>query len=234
MREYVQCVQAIFKTFQNSKEPTYFEGKHYKYTMAPPVFTAGPIEHPHVPIHLAAVNPYMSRLGGELCDGVFAHPACTAKYIREAMLPQIAKGAHKAGRSPAEVEIIGAPIIVTGKDKEEIDHERQLLKRRVAFYGSTRTYHPIFEVHGCGDLGRELHALSVENRWDEMAKRIPDAIADEFATIGYVDEIGARLKERWGDLLTTLNLPTDFPLRTREDERRAGDMIELLHAPCRS
>jgi len=232
MREYVQCVQAIFKTFQNNKEPTYFEGKHYKYTMAPPVFTAGPIENPHVPIHLAAVNPYMSRLGGELCDGVFAHPACTAKYIREAMLPQIAKGAYKAGRSPAEVEIIGAPIIVTGKNKEELDQERQLLKRRVAFYGSTRTYHPIFEVHGCGDLGRELHALSVENRWDEMVKRIPDAIADEFATIGYVDEIGARLKERWGDLLTTLNLPTDFPLHTRDDERRVADMIELLHAPC--
>ena len=59
----------------------------------------------------------MSRLGGELGDGVFAHPACTAKYIREAMLPQIAKGAHKAGRSIAEVEMIGAPIIVTEKTK---------------------------------------------------------------------------------------------------------------------
>jgi alkanesulfonate monooxygenase SsuD/methylene tetrahydromethanopterin reductase-like flavin-dependent oxidoreductase (luciferase family) len=150
------------------------------------------------------------------------------------MLPQIAKGAHKAGRSLAEIEIIGAPIIVTGKNKEELEQERQLLKRRVAFYGSTRTYHPIFEIHGWGDLGRELHALSVENRWDDMVKRIPDAMAEEFATVGYLDEIGAKLKERWGDLLTTLNLPTDFPLHGREDERRAGEMVELLHAPCRS
>ena len=59
-------------------------------------------------------------------------------------------------------------------------------------------------------------------------------MADEFATVGYLDEIGAKLKERWGDLLTTLNLPTDFPLHDAEDERRAGEMIELLHAPCRS
>jgi probable F420-dependent oxidoreductase len=234
MREYVQCVQAIFKTFQHPKEPTFFEGTHYKYTMAPPVFMAGPIEHPHVPIHLAAVNPYMSRLGGELCDGVFAHPACTAKYIREAMLPQIAKGAHKAGRSLAEVDIIGAPIIVTGKDKEDLAAERQLLKRRVAFYASTRTYHPIFEVHGWGELGHELHTLSLENRWEDMVKRIPDEMAEEFATVGYIDEIGAKLKERWGDLLTTLNLPTDFPLHSGDDERRVGEMIEILHAPCRS
>ena len=44
-----------------------------------------------------------------------------------------------------------------------------------------------------------------------MVKQIPDAMAEEFATVGYLDEIGAKLKERWGDLLTTLNLPTDFP-----------------------
>lgn len=233
MREYVQCVQAIFKTFQNSAQPTYFEGRHYRYTMSPPVFTAGPIEHPHVPIHLAAVNPYMSALAGELCDGVFAHPACTARYIREVMLPHVAKGAKKAGRSLAEIEIIGAPIIVTGANAEELAKERQLLKRRVAFYGSTRTYHPIFEAHGWGELGRRLHSLSVENRWDDMVKMIPDDMAEEFATVGYLDEIGARLKDRWGDLLTTINLPTDFPLHTPDDERRAGELITLLHSASR-
>jgi len=148
MREYVQCLQAIFRTFQNPKQPTFFDGQHYRYTLAPPVFTASPIEHPHVPIHLAAVNPYMARLGGELGDGVFAHPACTAKYIREVMLPQIAQGAHKAGRPLEQIEVIGAPIIVTGRNQQELAAERELLKRRVAFYGSTRTYHPILEVHG--------------------------------------------------------------------------------------
>jgi len=230
MREYIQCLQAIFKTFQDSARPTYFEGSHYRYTMSPPVFTAGPIEHPHVPIDLAAVNPYMSALGGELGDGVFAHPVCTARYIREVMLPEIGKGARRGGRTLADIEIIGAPIIVTGRNAEELAKERELLKRRVAFYASTRTYHAIFEVHGWGDLGTELHALSLENRWDDMVKRIPDEMAEEFATVGHLDEIGAKLAERWGNLLTTINLPTDFPLRTHDEERQAGDLIERLHA----
>lgn len=229
MREYVQCLRAIFQTFQNNKQPTYFEGKYYKYTLSPPVFTAGPIEHPHVPIHLAAVNTYMSRLGGELGDGVFAHPVCTAKYIREVMLPRVAAGVRKAGRQPADIEMIGSPMIVTGRNKKELEKERQLLKRRVAFYASTRTYHPVFEVHGWNELGLRLHALSLENKWDEMTKLIPDEMAEEFGTIGTLDEIGPKLKERWGGILTTINFPTDFPLHTPEDEQHVRRIIEMLH-----
>ncbi|MBI4514401.1 MAG: TIGR03617 family F420-dependent LLM class oxidoreductase [Deltaproteobacteria bacterium] len=228
MREYVLCLQAIFKTFQDNKQPTYFKGKHYQYTMSPPVFTAGAIAHPHIPLQLAAVNNYMSRLAGELCDGVFPHPACTAKYIREVMLPQVAAGARKAGRQPAGIDITGAPIIVTGRNQEELQREKQLLKRRVAFYGSTRTYHPIFAAHGYGDLGLRLHALSLESKWDEMTKLVPDEMAQEFGTIGHLDEIGALLKERWGGVLTTINLPTDFPLRSAEDARRAREVVALL------
>ncbi len=231
MRDYLHCVQAIFKTFQNSKQPTYFEGRHFRYTMSPPVFTGQPIAHPHIPIHVAAVNDYMSRLGGELADGVFAHPVCTARYIREVMLPQVEAGARKAGRPLSAIDIVGAPIIVTGRNRDEIEREKKLLKQRVAFYASTRTYHPVFAVHGWQDLGMRLHALSREQKWDEMVRLIPDAMAEEFGTIGALDEIGARLKERWGGILTTINLPTDLPLRTPADERSVRALLDILHQP---
>ena len=228
MREYLLCLQAIFRTFQDREHPTWFEGEHYRFTMLPPVFAPPPIEHPHVPIDLAAVNPYMCRLAGELCEGVFAHPVCTARYVEQAMLPAVRAGAAKAGRSASDVEVIGAPIIVTGRDAEELEAERQLLKRRVAFYASTRTYHPVFEVHGWQELGMRLHALSLDGRWQEMVALVPDAMAEEFATVGHVDEIGEKLRERWGGIFDTINLPTDFPLATREDERRARGLIEAL------
>ena len=229
MREYVQCLQAIFKTFQNNKQPTYFEGKYYKYTMSPPVLTAGAIDHPHIPIRLAANNPYMARLAGELCDGVFAHPVCTAKYIQEVLRPNIEVGARKSGRPMSNIDILGAPIIVTAKNQAELKKERHLLKRRVAFYASTRTYHPMFEIHGWNELGLKLHALSLENKWDEMVKLIPDEMAEAFGIIGSVDEIGAQLHERYGNVLTTISFPTDFPLHTPEDQKQARKIIELLH-----
>jgi probable F420-dependent oxidoreductase len=228
MREYVQCLRAIFETFQNREEPRSFEGEHYRFSMLPPVFSPEPIEHPQIPIQVAAVNPYMSRLGGELCDGVFAHPICTGKYMRERLLPEVAAGARKAGRDPSEIEVIGAPVIVTGRDAAELEEEKKLLRRRVAFYASTRTYHPVFEIHGWKELGTRLHAMSLENRWKEMSDLVPDEMAEEFATIGLIDEIGPKLKQRWGGLLSTLSLPTDFPLSTPEDERRMREILELL------
>lgn len=231
MREYLLCLRAIFETFQNNTRPTYFEGKYYKYTLSPPVFTAGAIDHPQIPVHLAAVNNYMARLGGEIADGVFAHPVCTAKYLREVMLPQIAAGARKAGRDLRAVEVIGSPIIVTGRTAKELEKERQLLKQRVAFYASTRTYHSVFDVHGWSDLGTKLHALSLENKWAEMVKLIPDEMAEEFGTVAPLDEIGPKVKERWGGILDTINFPTDFPMRTPEDDRQVRQIIELLHRP---
>jgi len=229
MREYLLCLRAIFKTFQNREQPSYFEGEHYRFTMLPPVFSPPPIDHPEIPIHIAAVNPYMSRLGGELADGVFAHPVCTAKYIREKMIPMMEKGARKAGKSPSDLDIIGAPIIVTARDAAEMEKEKHLLKRRVAFYASTRTYHPVFEVHGWNDLGMRLHAMSLEDRWDDMVELIPDEMAEVFGTIAPLDEIGERLKEVWSGILTTMILPTDFPLDSPEDERRAREIVEILH-----
>lgn len=228
LAEYVACLRAIFHSFQHPGEPRWFEGKHYRFDLLPPVFRPEPLEHPQLPIHIAAVNLYMSRLAGEACDGVFAHPICTPRYVREVMLPTVHAGARSAGRSATAVEIVHAPIVVTGRDRSELEREKALHRRRVAFYASTRTYHPVFELHGWKDLGTRLHALSLEGRWDEMTKLVPEELAAEFATIAPLDELGDALREKWSGLLTTLNLPTDLPLAGAEDRRRVRALVETL------
>ncbi len=228
LAEYVACLRAILHTFQHPDEPRWFHGEHHRFDFLPPVFRPEPIEHPHVPIHVAAVNPYMSRLAGEACDGVFAHPICTPRYLREVMLPTVRAGARSGGRPEGAVEIVHAPIVVTGRDRKELEREQALHRRRVAFYASTRTYHPVFELHGWRDLGLRLHALSLEGRWDEMTKLVPEAMAAEFATIAPLDELGPALREKWSGLLDTINLPTDLPLDTDEDRRRVRAVVEAL------
>jgi hypothetical protein len=54
-------------------------------------------------------------------------------------------------------------------------------------------------------------------------------MAEEFATVGLLDEIGPKLVERWGGILTSLNLPTDFPLSTPEGEKCARELVATLH-----
>ncbi|MBP9032668.1 MAG: LLM class flavin-dependent oxidoreductase, partial [Pseudomonadales bacterium] len=38
MREYVLCVRAMLRSFQDPGSPEYFEGEHYRFTMIPPFF----------------------------------------------------------------------------------------------------------------------------------------------------------------------------------------------------
>lgn len=228
LREYVACLRAIFDTFQHPDSPRWFEGEEYRFSLLPPVFRPEPIAYPHVPIQIAAVNPFMSRLAGEVCDGVFAHPVCTPRYVREVMLGAVADGARAAGRDPSTVSIVHAPIVVTGRNAAELERAKQIHRRRVAFYASTRTYHPVFALHGWQELGARLHALSLEGRWDEMSRLVPDAMAEEFATIAVLDELGDALRERWRGLVSTLHLPTDLPLDTAEDAARLRRVVEAL------
>ena len=39
-------------------------------------------------------------------------------------------------------------------------------RTRVAFYGSTRTYHGVFEAHGWTDIGPRLHEMSLKGQWE--------------------------------------------------------------------
>jgi len=226
LREYILCLKAMFETFQNGARPHFFEGKHYRFNLMPQFFNPGPIDHPHIPISIAAVNPYMCRLAGELCNGIFPHPICTPRYMREVMIPAIEAGARKARREASDVQILVSPMIVTGRDAAEIKRKTVYLKQRLGFYASTRSYHAPLELHGFLDVGQQLFRLSMEGKWREMVDLISDEMLDAFATVGSFDELGPKLKARWGDIASVLHL--DLPPDLREDEAAVRTLLASL------
>ena len=228
MREYLLCMQAIFRTFQ-SNEPPSFSGEHYQFTLMSPFFNPGPVGDGHVPLYIAALNPYMARLSGELCDGVRLHPLGTFEYARDVIMPAIETGARKAGRKLSDVDIVGSPFLVTGKDAAEVEAAKTGSKTQIAFYASTRTYHSVLEFHGWGDAGRELHRLSLEGKWQEMVNVITDEMLDAFATIGTYDELAPKLRERWGTICSTMFL--GLPPYLHSDDRLLGDIVSALQKP---
>jgi alkanesulfonate monooxygenase SsuD/methylene tetrahydromethanopterin reductase-like flavin-dependent oxidoreductase (luciferase family) len=86
LREYILALRALWDAWQ-SRGPVSFRGEHYAITLTTPFFAPGPIEHPRIPIYIAAVNAYNLRLAGELCDGVHLHLFHSVKYLREFALP---------------------------------------------------------------------------------------------------------------------------------------------------
>ncbi len=227
LRDYLLCMQAMWQTFQDPRNPRWFAGEHYRFSLMPEFFNPGPIEHPHVPVYIAAVNTYMSRLAGELCDGIFPHPICTPRYVRERMLPCVAEGAARAGRPATSVQVLVSPMVATGRDRAEVARKKDYLKQRLGFYASTRLYHPPLELHGFADTGKRLFDLSLEQRWREMIPLIDDAMFDTFAVAGIYDEIGPKLKERWGGLADIVHL--DLPPELRADAKLTRTLIDALH-----
>ena len=55
IREYVSAVRAIWDCWQNGTKLD-VQGPHYNINLTVPLFNPGPIEHPGIPIQLAAVN----------------------------------------------------------------------------------------------------------------------------------------------------------------------------------
>ena len=80
-------------------------------------------------------------------------------------MPRIAGGLAKAGRRRAHYEISGGGFLATGPDDEAVAHRFEWVRQRVAFYGSTPAYYPVFAVHGLEDLGHKLNALTRQGRW---------------------------------------------------------------------
>src|SRR6185503_18716421 len=137
-------------------------------------FAPPPIEHPDIPVELAAVNPYMCQVAGEVADGIRAHPIATPRYIAEVMLPAARKGAAKAGREFAGFRMAVMPLVATAPDRRGLAERIRDVRARVAFYASTPTYLAAFEHEGYGEVARNLQALARAQRWEEMSALVDD------------------------------------------------------------
>jgi len=222
MREYLLCLQAIFKSFQNPARPTFFEGAHYRFTLLPPFFNPGPIDHPHVPLYVAAVNPYMARLSGELCDGLRLHPVATFRYTREVILPAIAAGLAKSGRTLDAFDLVGAPFMALGRNEEEVEKAKQKLRSQIAFYASTRSYHGVLAHHGWDDVGAGLHRLSVAGKWAEMPALITEEMLEEWAIISTYEHLAEAIRVKAEGLYRTITLVLVDEARRDPDRMRVA------------
>jgi probable F420-dependent oxidoreductase len=100
MREYVLAVKAAFRAFRG-KEKLAFAGEFYSLSLLPQMWSPGPIAPPDPPVYVAAVNPWMCPMIGEVADGVHVHPLHSIRYLEEVVRPAVAVGAAKAGRDTA-------------------------------------------------------------------------------------------------------------------------------------
>ncbi|MEX2482883.1 MAG: TIGR03617 family F420-dependent LLM class oxidoreductase [Gammaproteobacteria bacterium] len=225
--DYIRCVRAIWDTFQTGARPAY-EGQFYRFKVINEFFNPGPIEQPRIPIYLAGVNARMCRAAGEVADGFHVHPMHSAGYLQEVVRPALAEGARIGGRSMAGFELYAPVFVITGETQAEIDRMEQVVRRQVAFYGSTPSYAAVLEHHGHGALARTLNGLMREGRMEEMAAAVPADFIEQVAIVGRPEQIGQRLRERYAGVLDRVSLY--MAMGGDAQFSRWSELIAAIHA----
>jgi len=205
MVEYVKALRAVWRCWELGERLDY-RGEHYQLTLMTPEFTPAKSNLPMTPIYLAAVRPKMIESAATVADGIRLHGFCTKRYLREVAMPAIGRGLESSGRSRSEIDICGGGFIMTGPDEEAVAKNREWVRYRIAFYGSTRTYEPVMALHGWDDLAAKLHQMSKTGQWKQMAAEIPDDVLDEFGVYATYDELPKAIEARFGGISDTVEL----------------------------
>ncbi len=198
LRDYVLAVKACFAAFRGDTELDH-HGEFYELTFLNRQWSPGPIDAPDPKVDVAAVNPWMLEMAGEVADGVHIHPIGEPGYLRRHALPRIAAGASAAGRDVEEVSLIVPVTTIVGDTDAELAAGRDAARLSLSFYGSTPNYAFIWDEAGfegttarvrehqkAGDFGAmageitddHLAAFCVESSWDGLADALIDTYGD--------------------------------------------------------
>jgi len=203
--EYVESLRAIWRCWELGEKLDY-EGKYYRFSLMTPEFTPPKSNLPMVPVYLAAVRPRTIESAAAVADGLRLHAFCTKKYLQEVVWPAIERGLQSAGRSRSDLDVCGGGFVMTGPDEETVMKNREWVRYRVSFYGSTPAYRPVMELHGWEDLADKLLHMTKTGQWKKMAAEVPDDVLDEFCLYTTYDKLPSAIEERFGGISDTIEL----------------------------
>jgi probable F420-dependent oxidoreductase len=201
LREHVLAVRAAFRAFRGDERLSH-DGEFWSLSLLPPQWSPGGIDVPDPPIDVAAVNPWMLRMAGEVADGVHVHPLNTPTYLERTVVPEVVAGAASAGRDPSDLALIVPTFAAPGDDADDQHRWRELARLQVAFYGSTPNYAFIFD-----QLGREGTTERIRERQKAgdlagMAAVVDDELLGAFCISGGWAEVADAVVERYGSVAT--------------------------------
>jgi probable F420-dependent oxidoreductase len=172
MREAVTIMRQVLRGERTNFEGKYYRSKGFQLGMSLP-------KDKPVPIYLAALNPAMLRLAGEIADGVLFNYS-PAEAIRP-MIVEVRKGAEAAGRDPNALDYA---MYVRCCVTEDVPTAVQAYKRELSSYGFVEPYVRMFTRYGFGDDMQGFRKLWQAGKRDEAVHCISDKMAHTLAAIG--------------------------------------------------
>ncbi|MCY4086219.1 MAG: LLM class flavin-dependent oxidoreductase [Actinomycetia bacterium] len=191
MREYVTALRLMWDASLDN--PVSFDGQVFEITDY--VRLRGPNAEP-VPIHIGATLSGMAELAGELANGVNFNVVLSSPYIRDVMLPSVARGAERSGRSLADLEI---GVLVSTAVSDDRAEAFRWAKHQIAFYSGVATYfEPVMRRHGfANDYSRVREAFLAGDPFGAI-ELVTDEMVEALALAGTPEEVRRRLDRYQG------------------------------------
>jgi F420-dependent oxidoreductase-like protein len=151
---------------------------------------------PNLPIYLATLGPKSLELTGELADGWLG-----TSFMPEhasIFLDPIAKGAIRAGRAIADIEIqVSAGFVAFSDDVESLIAPRKPgLAFTLGAMGSRQQnfYNQVYQRAGYADIAHEVQELWLAKQREAAIARVPDELVLKTNLIGTVAMVRERLR----------------------------------------
>lgn len=150
-----------------------------------------PVTRSTIPVYLAAMGPQMTRLAGETADGWISHELCSPSYLADFTLPELDKGAARAGRQRADLDVVVSACCSADPD---LGVARRRVAGLVGFYASVRTYADFFDFHGLAhEQQRVVEAFRSGRGADYLADSVSDEMVDALTMTGDRDRVAERI-----------------------------------------
>lgn len=200
MREYVSILRSSLVDGSASADGTQFTAR-WSYS--------GP-RRSSLPIMISALSPRMLELAGEIADGVVLW-MCGPSYIADTVLPHVAKGREKAGKSMDGFEVVAA---VQTSLTTNLEGARSVMRQVIERYSNLPFYRKVMDTSGYAE--------------DLAANKITDAMIDDLGAVG--DESAIRQSiARFRDAGVTL--PCLWPIGSHDG---AAGFVATLEAAAAS
>jgi alkanesulfonate monooxygenase SsuD/methylene tetrahydromethanopterin reductase-like flavin-dependent oxidoreductase (luciferase family) len=205
-REYVDVLRQGFTTGNVSHRGAFWN-----------VEWSYPLPRPReLKIVLAALNPPLMELSGEIADGVVLWMASDS-YVRDVVVPRVAAGRARVGKSLDGFDII-APIPVAITD--DVGQADAQLRTGIARSGNQQFYRREYLNAGFKEEVAEMDALRA--RGEDPARGVSDRLSDAIGKVGNQAAVRACI-ERFRS--AGANLPVIRPIWEPDTERTLREAI---------
>lgn len=204
LRDYVLAVKACFVAFRTGS--LNHHGEFFNLDFITPQWNPGPIDAPDPNVDVAAVNPWMLRMAGEVADGVHVNIIGEPGYLARHVLPNVAEGAAKLMRAPSDIAVIVPVMTIVGDSDEERHNQREQVRASISFYASTPNYSFIFDEAGFEGTTARVREKQKAGDIRGMASQITDDHIATFATESTWEGLENALIDKYEGIATRLVL----------------------------